>query len=85
MIKGKVRINQEGQKRKCPAVGELAPSMESWPELLHTSTNVSLQAAAGQKPRLHQMTLTGLSDDSGRCLVVEPLAHSVENQVIRRL
>ena len=84
MIKGKVRINQEGQKRKCPAVGELAPSMESWPELLHTSTNVSLQAA-GQKPRLHQMTLPGLSDDSGRCLVVEPLAHSVENQVIRRL
>ena len=78
-MKGKVRINQElGQKSKC----ELAPSMESWP--VHTSTNVSLQAASAGQPRLHQMTLLRLSDDSEHCLVVAPLAHSVQNQVIRR-
>ena len=87
VVKGKVRINADWQvkRSKCPAaVGELAPSKESWPLLLlllHTSTNVSLQAAAQQWRLLDQMTLPGLSDDSGHCPPLLPLCTTVERSI----
>ena len=89
VVKGKVRINADWQvkRSKCPAaVGELAPSKESWPAeppllLLHTSTNVSLQAAAAARRLLDQMTLPGLSDDSGHCPPLLPLCTTVERSI----
>ena len=86
MVKEKVRINADWQvkRSKCPAaVGELAPSKESWPLLLllHTSTNVSLQAAAQQWRLLDQMTLPGLSDDSGHCPPLLPQCTTVERSI----